>query len=115
MGTIKVEITLTPSEYATLQEIATASKATMAEVVTQCVKCGMPPSLQKVPEEFHDELLALNGMSDRKLMDIVSGHLPPGKLDDFHERADFRTLRRTYAFSLLRWRGHPVPDETVFG
>ena len=108
--TKKVTIQLSELDYAALQEIATASAWTFEQVVHQCVRHGMPPTLNFVPDEFHDELLSLNQMSDKELLDIVEGNLPiRGKLDDLHRKADFPALRRTYALSLLRWRGHPIP------
>ena len=93
-----------------LEKLAEASPLSFEQVVIQTIRSGMPPSLGKVPAEFHDELLALNSMNDRDLMEIVEG----GKLDSVpqgekYQKADFIALRRTYALSLLRWRGHPIP------
>jgi len=108
--TKKITIELSIADYERLQEIAQAASWTMEQVVEQCVRCGMPPSLHLVPMEFHEDLLVLNQMDDKTLLQIVEGTLPiRGKLDEFHRKADFPALRRTYALSLLRWRGHPVP------
>ncbi len=108
--TKKITIELSIGEYEQLAEIAEASSSTIENVVAQCVRCGMPPTLNFVPEEFHEDLLALNKLDDKFLLRIVEGTLPiRGKLDEFQRKADFPALRRTYALSLLRWRGHPVP------
>jgi hypothetical protein len=93
-----------------LQQIADASTKPLEEVVLQCLKNGLPPSLHKVPAAFHDELIGLNRLDDRTLLRIVEGEWPAAeRQDEAHKKADFATLRRTYALSLLRWRGHPVP------
>ena len=108
--TKKITIELSLGEYDQLVEVAEASGWSVEKVIAQCIKSGMPPALNFVPEEFHEDLLALNKMGDRDLLQIVEGTLPiRTKLDEFQKKADYPALRRTYALSLLRWRGHPVP------
>ena len=110
MKSKKVTVEIPESIYDDLQQIAQASTWSLEDVLLQTVKAGLPPSLSKVPEAFHAELLALNGLGDMDLMRVADGHWPePQKQDLIHQKADFVTLRRTYALSLLRWRGHPVP------
>lgn len=104
-----VTIQIPDSIYAALNEVAGASGWTLQEVMLQCIRSGMPPLLNKVPENFHAELLALNKMNDRALLEVVEG----GKaFEDSAEakKADLATMRRAYAYSLLRWRGHPLPE-----
>ncbi len=117
MGRKKVTIELSDGDYGYLANIAQACHWTLEEVVVQCIRAGMPPTLSKVPDSFYDELIKLNAMSDRDLMRIADGQWPPPEnQDDLHRKADFTALRRTYALSLLKWRGHPIsPDETMFG
>lgn len=106
----KITVELSIGEYEQLLEVAEASSWTIQKVVAQCVRSGMPPTLNFVPEEFHEDLLALNKLGDKDLLQIVEGTLPlRTKLDELQRKADFPALRRTYALSLLRWRGHPVP------
>ncbi|HEX6384098.1 MAG TPA: hypothetical protein VF177_05460 [Anaerolineae bacterium] len=118
MKTKKVQVELPLSFYDDLQEIAQASSWPLEEVLLQCVKAGMPPTLRKVPEAFHEELLALNRLNDRDLLRVVEDDLPAtGKQGELHRKADFNILRRTYALSVLRWRGHPIldPYEALIG
>ena len=61
------------------------------------------------------DLLKLNGLGDKDLMKVADGDWPVPEMDERHEKADFLTLRRTYAMSVLRWRGHPVPNLYEFG
>lgn len=101
----KVQVELPLSICYLLEEIAAASGWTMQEVMAQTVKAGLPPSLGKVPEDFHDDLLALNKMGDRDLLRVIEGELELSG----QRSADFKLLRKTYALRLLKWRGHPVP------
>ena len=118
MKTKKVSIELSEADYEALESISGASGWSMSKVVAQCVRSGMPPSLGKVPEIFHSELLVLNKMGDRKLLDVLEGALPSEKkLSAAHKKANFEALRKTYALRLLRWRGHsiPMPYESMIG
>lgn len=93
-----------------LQLVAEASGWSIEETVVQSVKIGMPPSLQKVPAQFHDQLLALNKRDDQGLWEVVQGDLDDIEVTHEAEKAGLATLYRAYAFALLKWRGHPVPD-----
>jgi hypothetical protein len=110
MRTKRITVEIPEQIYEDLQHIAEASGWSLDKVLLQTIKSGLPPSLAKVPQAFHEELLALNALNDMDLMHVADGHGPaPTRQDAVHTRADFLTLRRTYALSLLRWRGHPVP------
>jgi hypothetical protein len=102
-----ISLTLSQSTYDRLTTVAEAAGWSLEDVLLQTIKNGMPPSLQKVPEEFHAELLALHKLQDPELWPVVEGkdESPAGK-----RNAGFETLRRAYAYALLKWRGHPVPD-----
>jgi hypothetical protein len=110
MRTKKITVEIPEQIYEDLQHIAEASGWSLDSVLLQTIKSGLPPSLAKVPQAFHKELLALNSLSDMDLMRVADGAWPSATNQDAaYTRADFDTLRRTYALSLLRWRGHPVP------
>ena len=111
----KITLDLSTTDYNLLKEVADACKWPIEEVAIQCIKCGMPPSLTKVPDAFHEELLGLNALSDRDLMKVVDGDSPaPKGKGELYKKADFLALRRTYALSLLRWRGHPIDHYELF-
>lgn len=106
-----IQLTLPESIYEPLNQIAAATGMSLEEVIVQTLKGGMPPSLKKVPSAFHDELLSLNKMDDIQLWNVIQGKEKGSQSIDLeHETADFPMLRRAYAFSLLKWRGHPVPS-----
>lgn len=108
-----VTIQLPDSLYQRLDEVAGASGWSLEKVVLQSVRSGMPPSLTKVPDKFHTDLLALNRMDDQSLWEIGQSG---GEYEETGEakQADLGLLRRAYAYALLRWRGHPLPDPHEF-
>jgi hypothetical protein len=111
----KITLELSTTDYNLLKDIADASKWPIEEVAMQCLKSGLPPSLSKVPEAFHDELLSLNALSDQDLMKVADGKSPaPKEKSELYKKANFIALRRTYALSLLRWRGHPIEHYELF-
>lgn len=117
MKTKKVSVEIAESDYQTLEAVAKACGMSLGQVVAQCVKSGMPPALNKVPEHFHDDLIRLNGLGDLELLEIIEGRAPLKKMTKEQIKADFDALRRTYALRLLRWRGHsiPLPYESMIG
>ncbi|GAB4275757.1 MAG: hypothetical protein Kow0080_25490 [Candidatus Promineifilaceae bacterium] len=115
--TVKVEINIPLYDYDCLAQISEASGWPLEEVIVRTIRHGLPPSLAKVPAEFHDALLALNKMDDKQLLQVVEGQIRAPEMNLAQKKADFTTLWRTYALSLLRWRGHPVPKayEAIIG
>ena len=99
-----------------LSEIAEASGQDLNDVIVQTIKGGMPPSLRQVPNKFHGDLLSLNALGDLELWDIVAKpeqEKVRQETSEEKESADFEifgSLKRAYAISLLKWRGHPVPS-----
>lgn len=87
-----------------LQLIADASGQPVEDIVIQSIRMGMPPSLRQIPPQFHTQLLDLNTLSDIDLLAIIDA-----KVGSDEEVEVIQTLRRVYAHSLLKWRGHPVP------
>jgi hypothetical protein len=104
-----VQVKLPLSIYELLQDIAEASNWSFEEVMLRTIQSGMPPALGKVPDEFHDGLLALNALNDRDLMRVAEGEMPAALKEKGPDSADFKLLRQTYALRLLKWRGHPIP------
>lgn len=103
-----ITIQLPDSQYQRLQDVAQASGWTLEAVILQTIRSGMPPSLIKVPEKYHAELLALNRLDDQSLW--TAGQDKSDDADD----ASLGLLRRAYAYALLKWRGHPLPDPSEF-
>jgi hypothetical protein len=91
------------------------------------------PSLAKVPHEFRAELESLEVLDDDALVRTAEEHLAPAKqrrletlldknkrgkntqrerqaLTTLRSEANRLTLRRVYAFLLLKYRGHRIPS-----
>lgn len=114
MNQIKIELELPESLYDELRQIADSADWPLNKVLVQTIRAGMPPTLSKVPPAFHDELLALNRLSDQALLRLAESPWDDGGETGMQKRADFAALQRTYAWSLLKWRGHPVPTPFEF-
>lgn len=101
-----------------LEAIAQASKSDIDDVILQTLRQGMPPSLREIPGKFHKDLLSLNALGDLELWDVIAEpkKRPEGiqEKDEASEVEHFGSMRRAYAFSLLKWRGHPIPTPAEF-
>jgi hypothetical protein len=118
--------------YQRLAETADASQQSLDIVVLQSISSGLPPSLDQVPERFRADLRALNRLSDETLWQIARSDLDDDKaalyealleqnqhrelkeadqarLSTLREEADLLMLRRSFAYALLKWRGHRIP------
>jgi len=128
-----VTVGLPEEIYDRLKQSARASNRAVEELVVQSVKAGMPPSVSDLPAECSQEILALERLSDSRLRKVSRSALPmarqrrynyllrknqAGKLTEREREqlsqigaeARMVTLRRSYAFALLRWRGYPIPS-----
>ncbi len=115
MKTEKITLNVPEDLHQALAQIAGVSRYTLEEVYVLTLRNGMPPMLKNVPVLFHDVLLGLNRLDDEALWDILSGRRPaPAIPTNGDDPANFRALWRAYAFALLKWRGHPVPDPREF-
>ena len=127
------EITLQLPEdiYKQLSQKAKSSRQALGEVALQSLRAGMPPALDRIPARFQDDLQTLDRMSDGLLRQIAQADLTDEKaalyesllvknqeqslapaeqttLDTLREEADLLMLRRAYAYTLLKWRGHNI-------
>ena len=107
-----VTISVPYSIHEQLAQIADIAGLSLDDVFVRTLKNGMPPSLKKVPKAYHQKLLILNCQGDHDLWEIVSGRseIEPPADTELINPEDYDTLYRAYAFSLLKWRGHPVPS-----
>jgi len=118
--------------YQRLGKAADALQQTLDDVALQSIRAGLPPSLDQVPERFRTDLRAMSRLSDKTLWQIARRDLDDDKaalyeslldqnrrgelceadqarLDTLREEADLLMLRRSYAYALLKWRGHRIP------
>jgi hypothetical protein len=120
--------------YQRLTEAADAAQQPLDAVVLQSIHTGLPPSLEGVPERYRADLRALSQMSDEMLWQIARSDLDDAKaamyetlleknqreemdeadrtrLATLREEADVLMLRRSFAYALLKWRGHRIPTQ----
>jgi hypothetical protein len=100
--------------------------------MTPSIRAGLPPGMEHVPEQFQADLQTLHSLSDELLWRVTRSELESEKvalyeelleknqrgalseadqaqLDTLRREADLLTLRRSYAYALLKWRGHRIP------
>ena len=118
--------------YQRVRRAANGMKQPVEKALVRIVEAATP-SMEKVPPAYRAELEALEDRSDDELWQIAEGGLPPAKerrlnellrknqraeLSDRERRAlaELRTeadrvmLGRSYAYWLLKYRGHRVPN-----
>ena len=107
----KVSVTIPDIMLEQLLEIAQAAGHSLEDVILCSLRAGRPPSLTKVPVPFQGRLITMNKMTDQDLWRVVVNELPVSEEVTSEElKADYPALRRSYAFALLKWRGHPMPQ-----
>jgi hypothetical protein len=122
--------------YERVRRAAKGMKQPVEKALVSIVRAATP-SLEKVPLEYRAALEALEDLSDEQLWKISEKRLTAakqrrmanlldknqrGKLTDRERRAlaklradaDRLMLERSYAFLLLKYRGHRIPNLTDF-
>ena len=119
--------------YRQLNKMAETSQRPLQEVVIQSLKTGTPPNLEHVPVRFQVDLQLLTRMDDALLWQITKTDLSEDhielyesllyknqdarlssteqkRLERLREESDVLMFRRAYAYALLKWRGHRIPN-----
>jgi hypothetical protein len=132
MATQSVTLQLPESVYRYFQQVAVATKRPLEQVVRQSVEGNLPPAVASMPAEMQHELLALQTLPPEQLLRVAAGQIPPAdqarhlelleknstgaitqaeqeELAALRLSADRLMVRKAYAWSVLRWRGHSVP------
>jgi hypothetical protein len=117
--------------YERFQHAATALNRPLEEVVFQSIQGNLPPSLDDLPANLHEELRSLQSLNDQSLWSIAKRKLPASdwqqhqkllekqqttqlkakeqsELVRMREAVDLFVLRRSYAMALLKWRGYSL-------
>ncbi|EGJ29049.1 hypothetical protein LYNGBM3L_65650 [Moorena producens 3L] len=97
-----------------------------------CVVSNLPPSVDNAPNEMQAELLQLQILDTEQLLTIAQAEIDPDQhhrcvelldkhqdekltpeerleLAELRQAADRLMLRKAYAWSVLRWKGHRIP------
>jgi len=101
-------------------------------VLLHTIAGNVPPAVNDAPAEVRAELQALQRLDANSLWDVARSRIPPEQqarheyllhqnqrgrispaerkeLDRLGEMADRLTVKKAYAYALLRWRGFPLP------
>ena len=132
MGLQSVTLRLPEAIYRRLQRTAEMTHQPLEDVVLQTILGNLPPSVDEAPAELRDELIALQTLAEDELWAVARSTMNPDQqrrlehllrknsrgtltqreceeLERLGEEVDRLTVRKAYAYALLRWRGYPVP------
>lgn len=127
-----VTVELPESTFEYLQQVASFSRLSLDQLARQSIEGNLPPSVANAPAEMQAELLSMQALTLAELRRIAHSRLPAAKQarhlelldknsensitpDERQELASLRLdadrlmLRKARAWSLLRWRGQPIP------
>lgn len=132
MTTQRVTIELPEPIFRQLARIAEATQQPIETLVAQSVISNLPPSADNAAPELQPEFLRMQTLSNEELIAIAQSQIDSiqrdrhtelleknsetaltleerQELSALRQVADHLMLRKTYAWSLLRWRGQPIP------
>jgi len=130
--TLKLTVELPESIFRHLKHIADQTHQPLETLVAQSITGNLPPAVDNAPPEMQADLLAMQPLAIDDLRQIAHSQLAPAQqqryldlqqkrqttsltpaesqdLSDLRLAADQLTLRKAYAWNLLRWRGQRLP------
>jgi hypothetical protein len=132
MATQQVTIDLPETIFDQLIRWAEATRQPIEDLVAQSVVSNLPPMVEQGSAEVQADLLNMQNLSIEDLLTIAHSQIAPevyqahvvlleknqagsltvderGDLRSFQAVCDRLMLRKAYAWSMLRWRGYPIP------
>lgn len=132
MTTQRVTIELPDAIFHRFVQIAEATQQPLEDLIAQSVVSNLPPSAENAPIELRAELTEMQTLSVDELLAIAQAQADPTQhgyhvqllennqvgelapedqkeLDSLRQAADRLMLRKAYAWSILRWKGHRIP------
>lgn len=134
MATQKVTVELPQAIFQQLARIAQATQQPLETLVAQSIVSNLPPTPDNAPLEIQEELLQMQIWNDEELLAIANSQITSEQqkrhtelleknstveelnkserqeLSELRIKADRLMLQKAYAWSVLRWRGHKVPN-----
>jgi hypothetical protein len=128
-----VTIDLPDPIYRQLQQTAIKTKRRLEDVLLQTISGNLPPGTEDAPADMQAELQALQWADDKTLWAAARSRVSPEQqarqehllaqnqrgvltseerleLERLGDAIDRLTLKKAYAYALLRWRGFPLPS-----
>jgi hypothetical protein len=132
MTTQRITIELPESIFHRFVQIAEATQQPLEDLIAQSVVSNLPPSAENAPLEMRAELMEMQTLSVDELLAIAQTQAEPiqhehhvqfleknqagallpeeqKELTNLRQTADRLMLRKAYAWSVLRWKGHRIP------
>jgi hypothetical protein len=132
MNTQAITIDLPEAIVQQLIRLSEITRQPIESLVAQSVVSNLPPMMEMVAPEMQRELLNLQTLSIDDLLTIANSQIDPAMhqqhvellsknqqgtltaleretLMEYQDLCDRLMLRKAYAWSVLRWRGHPIP------
>jgi hypothetical protein len=129
----KVTLELPEPVFQQLARIALATQQPLEVLAAQSIVSNLPPTPDNAPVEMQAELLQMQTKDNTELLSIAqsqivveqqqrhvelleknqNGELTPSERQELSElriAADRLMLQKAYAWSILRWRGHKLPN-----
>lgn len=126
-----ITVELSEEVYEHVKRAALGMKRPLGRALASIVKAATP-SLDKVPTQYRSELESLEALSDEKLWKIAESTAPEKhestmarllrknqgsgltererqSLTRLRKETDRLALRKSYAYLLLKYRGHRIP------
>ena len=134
MATQKVTVELPQAIFQQLARIAQATQQPLEILVAQSIVSNLPPTPDNAPVEIQEELLQMQTWDDEELLAIANSQITSEQqkrhielleknstseelnkserqeLSELRTKADRLMLQKAYAWSVLRWRGHKIPN-----
>ena len=132
MATQAITIDLPEAIVQQLIRLSEITRQPIESLVAQSVVSNLPPMMEMVAPEMQRELLNLQTLSIDDLLTIANSQIDPAMhqqhvellsknqqgtltaleretLMEYQDLCDRLMLRKAYAWSVLRWCGHPTP------
>lgn len=118
--------------YSRLERLAELSRHSIEDVVVQALNATIPPLPEDLPDDLRNNLIALEQCTDEDLWHIAGSVASTDHHEQLHEllekqkqkaltepehdqlahlrqQANYLMVRKAYAYTLLKWRGHRLP------
>jgi hypothetical protein len=129
-ATHSITLHLPEALYQKLEQSARATQRPLEELVVRSIEGNLPPTITDAPPALQAELRALETAQPAELWTVARSQLGPeaqarlatlrakrprlsvaesAEFDTLNEQADWLTIKKAYAYALLRWQGFPLP------
>jgi len=126
-----VTLQLPEAIYERVRRAAEATKRPVEEVLVKTIEAVIPPSIDDLPLLYREEFISMESLSDNELLKVAESVMSPTQqrrysfllrknqkgtltekereeLAQLGDEARKLTLRKSYAYAILKWRGHRI-------